>query len=68
LKKVKRRITNDIRSAACSAASGSIKTQSGFALCAFLFHHIFAVAGMLRIPLSQQQKRRISRTLDDILN
>ena len=43
--------------------SGSAKRQSGFALCGILLHHIFAVAGMLRIPLSQPQKRRIPRTL-----
>jgi hypothetical protein len=39
------------------------KTQSGYALCAFFLRHIFAVAGMLRIPLSQLQKRRIAFTL-----
>ena len=39
--------------------SGSAKHQSGYALCGILLHHIFAVAGMLRIPLSQLQKRRI---------
>jgi len=37
--------------------------QSGYALCAFLLRHIFAVAGTLRVPLSQPQKRRIPRTL-----
>jgi hypothetical protein len=33
--------------------------QSGYALCAFLLHHILAVAGTLRLPLSQPQKRHI---------
>jgi len=28
-----------------------------------LFRHIFAVAGTLRVPLSQPQKRHIPRTL-----
>jgi hypothetical protein len=61
------RLTNDLRSAAYSAAPGSKKLQSGFALCAIFFHHIFAVAEMLRISLSQPQKRRKSRTLYAIL-
>jgi hypothetical protein len=39
--------------------SGYEKPQSGYALCAVFLHHIFAVAGMLRIPLSQPQKRHI---------
>jgi hypothetical protein len=29
------------------------------ALCGIFLRHIFTVAGMLRIPLSQPQKRRI---------
>jgi hypothetical protein len=33
--------------------------QSGCALCAFFLRHIFAVAGNLRFPLSQPQKRHI---------
>jgi hypothetical protein len=41
------------------APSGYEKTQSGYALCVFFLRHIFAVAGMLRIPLSQPQKRHI---------
>ncbi|GHU11166.1 hypothetical protein FACS1894151_10810 [Spirochaetia bacterium] len=41
------------------AGLASIKPQSGCALCAVLFQHIFAVAGTLRVPLSQPQKRRI---------
>jgi hypothetical protein len=35
--------------------------QSGYALSAFLLHHIFAVAGTLRVPLSQPQKRHIQQ-------
>jgi hypothetical protein len=38
---------------------GYEKPQSGCALCAVFLRHIFAVAGMLRIPLSQPQKRHI---------
>jgi hypothetical protein len=37
----------------------SEKPQSGYALCDVFLRHIFTVAGMLRIPLSQPQKRRI---------
>jgi hypothetical protein len=33
--------------------------SSACGLCAFFLRHIFAVAGMLRIPLSQPQKRHI---------
>jgi hypothetical protein len=33
--------------------------QSGYALCAFFLRHIFAVAGNLRFPLSQPQKRHM---------
>ncbi|GHU59696.1 hypothetical protein FACS189444_5450 [Spirochaetia bacterium] len=39
------------------------KTQSAYGLCAFFLRHIFAVAGNLRFPLSQPQKRRIAFTL-----
>jgi hypothetical protein len=39
------------------------KTQSACGLCAFFLRHIFAVAGTLRVPLSQLQKRRIAFTL-----
>ncbi|GHV55519.1 hypothetical protein AGMMS49579_18630 [Spirochaetia bacterium] len=39
------------------------KTQSACGLCAFFCRHIFAVAGNLRFPLSQLQKRRIAFTL-----
>jgi hypothetical protein len=42
------------------------KTQSAYGLCAFFLRHIFAVAGMLRIPLSQLQKRRKLLTLCEI--
>jgi len=39
---------------------GFRKTPVGLsALCGVLLHHIFAVAGTLRVPLSQPQKRRI---------
>jgi hypothetical protein len=41
-------------------SSASTKHQSGYALCGVLFRHIFAVAGTLRVPLSQLQKRRIA--------
>ena len=33
--------------------SGCKKPQSGYALCGVFLRHIFTVAGMLRIPLSQ---------------
>ena len=39
--------------------SGCEKPQSGYALCAVFLRHIFAVAGTLRVPLSQPQKRHI---------
>jgi len=39
--------------------SGYAKYQSGFALCGILLRHIFTVAGTLRVPLSQPQKRHI---------
>jgi hypothetical protein len=39
--------------------SGYRKTQSAYGLCAFFFRHIFTVAGNLRFPLSQPQKRHI---------
>ena len=45
-------ITNGIRFAAFGS-SGSEKPQSGYALCGVFLCHIFTVAGMLRIPLSQ---------------
>jgi hypothetical protein len=38
---------------------GYEKPQSAYGLGAFFLRHIFAVAGMLRIPLSQPQKRHI---------
>ena len=42
--------------------SGYVKHQSGLRPL-WCLRHIFAVAGMLRIPLSQPQKRRQPRTL-----
>jgi hypothetical protein len=39
--------------------SGSEKPQSAYGLCAVFLRHIFAVAGNLRFPLSQPQKRHI---------
>jgi hypothetical protein len=44
---------------AAVGGSGYEKKQSGYALCVFFLRHIFAVAGNLRFPLSQPQKRRI---------
>jgi hypothetical protein len=41
------------------APSGYEKPQSACGLCAVFFRHIFAVAGNLRFPLSQPQKRHI---------
>jgi len=41
------------------AARATQKRSRACALCAFLFRHIFAVAGTLRVPLSQPQKRHI---------
>jgi hypothetical protein len=42
-----------------SSGLGYEKPQSGYALCAVFLRHIFAVAGTLRVPLSQPQKRHI---------
>jgi hypothetical protein len=42
-----------------SAARATQKRSRAYALCTFLFRHIFAVAGTLRVPLSQPQKRHI---------
>jgi hypothetical protein len=41
------------------APSGFEKPQSAYGLCAVFLRHIFAVAGNLRFPLSQPQKRYI---------
>jgi hypothetical protein len=49
-----------------SSGLASEKPQSAYGLCAFFLRHIFAVAGMLRIPLSQLQKRRIAFMLCEI--
>jgi hypothetical protein len=38
---------------------GYKKTQSAYGLCGVFLRHIFAVAGNLRFPLSQLQKRHI---------
>ena len=57
------RLTNGIRYAAYSAARATQNTSRRKRLCGVFLRHIFAVAGMLRIPLSQPQKRRIPRTL-----
>jgi hypothetical protein len=53
---------------ACSALRVLQKPSRAVALCGFLLHHIFVVAGKLRFPLSQPQKRHIHRTLSDIIN
>jgi len=42
-----------------TAARATKKRSLACALCAFLLRHIFAVAGTLRVPLSQPQNRRI---------
>jgi len=42
-----------------SAARATQKRSRACALCGILLHHSFAVAGTLRVPLSQLQKRRI---------
>jgi hypothetical protein len=49
-----------------TAARATQNSSRAYALCAVLFRHIFAVAGTLRVPLSQPQKRRIPRTLSVI--
>jgi hypothetical protein len=41
------------------AARATQKRSRAYALCTFLFRHIFAVAGTLRVLLSQPQKRHI---------
>ena len=42
-----------------TAARVPQNTSRASALCGVLLHYSFAVAGMLRIPLSQSQNRRI---------
>ena len=42
-----------------TAARATKKPSRANALCGFFLRHIFAVAGTLRIPLSQPQKRHI---------
>jgi hypothetical protein len=41
------------------APSGYEKPQSAYGLYGVFLRHIFAVAGTLRVPLSQPQKRHI---------
>jgi hypothetical protein len=53
---------------ACSALRVPQKSSRANALCGFLLHHIFTVAGKLRFPLSQPQKRHIPRTLGEIIS
>jgi hypothetical protein len=60
---VVRRLTNGIRIAA-KAARGS--GWLGHCVPTPASTHTFAVAGMLRIPLSQPQKRQLPRTLCNI--
>jgi len=42
-----------------TAARATKKTSRANALGGFFLRHIFAIAGTLRVPLSQPQKRRI---------
>ena len=42
-----------------TAARATQNTSRAYALCGVLLRHIFAVAGTLRVPLSQPQKRHI---------
>ena len=49
-----------------SGGSGSVKTQSGCALCGFLLHHILPALVLLRKPLFGLAKRQLPRTLGDI--
>ena len=42
-----------------SAARATKNRSRAYALCAVFLRHIFAVAGTLRVPLSQPQKRHI---------
>jgi len=48
-----------MRFAAKWAARVPQNTSRANALCGVLLHHNFAVAGTLRVPLSQTQNRRI---------
>jgi hypothetical protein len=58
---IKARKTAHNKSVSASPLRGSAyeKMQPRYALCAFFHRHIFAVAGNLRFPLSQPQKRHI---------
>jgi hypothetical protein len=51
---------------ACSALRVPQNPSRAYALCGFWLHHIFSVAGKLRFPLSQPQKRHIPKTLCEI--
>jgi hypothetical protein len=63
---INRKITSPNRSVYASGAvapSGYEKPQSAYGLGAVFLRHIFAVAGMLRIPLSQPQNVIYSRNV-----
>jgi hypothetical protein len=51
----------------CSALRVPQKPSRANALCGFLLHNIFEVAGKLRFPLSQSQNRHIPVTLSEII-
>jgi hypothetical protein len=59
MKKAKPAPNRIVNASPPEGGSGSVKPQSGYALCGVLLRHIFAVAGTLRVPLSQSQKRRL---------
>jgi hypothetical protein len=61
----KQRLTYAIRCAAVAAWPTKNPSRAN-ALCGVFLRHIFAVAGNLRFPLSQLQKRRIAFTLCEI--
>jgi hypothetical protein len=59
-------LTNGIRSAACSAATGYEKSQSGYSpFMGFSLRHILRLLVLLRKPLYATAKRRIPGTLND---
>ena len=53
------RLTNNKCCAALSGCSASTKMQSGFALCAFLFQHIFAFAWKPSVSFYRKSKNVI---------
>jgi hypothetical protein len=53
------RLTGLFAQTACSAVWVPQNTSRRKRLCGILLHHIFTVAGTLRVPLSQLQKRHI---------